>query len=207
MHQSLCQPEEKHPWGKVRLQEKTGWGFHEDIQPVPVLVGCPTLLEVVCHRPSAQKTNHHQFQWLQASSFDPCGDEVLIRNHIMSFTSTAFNPYQFAYRDNRSTDVTAATALHAVLSHWPHSTCLWAMSPPTGMRWSIWQCGVENTTCSCTMQKPRGLLWTSASWESESVRIWSGKHALLRRKETAFWAFSQRITSLKNCWCPSIAAQ
>lgn len=101
-------------------------------------------------------------QWLQVSSFDSCGDEVLIRNHIMFFISTTFNPYQFAYRDNRSTDVTVATALHAVLSHWPHSTCLWPMRPPAGMRWSIWQCGVENTTCSCTLQKPRGLLWTSA---------------------------------------------
>lgn len=162
------------------LYRQTGWGLREYIQSVPLLVGCPTLLEVVCHRPSGQKSNHHQFQWLQASSFDSCGDEVLIRNHIMFFISTTFNPYQFAYRDNRSTDVTVATALHAVLSHWPHSTCLWPMRPPTGMRWSIWQCGVENTTCSCTLQKPRGLLWTSAFWESTSARIWSGKCTLLR---------------------------
>lgn len=117
---------------------------------------------------------------MTTGSFDSCGDEVLIRNHIMFFISTTFNPYQFAYRDNRSTDVTVATALHAVLSHWPHSTCLWPMRPPTGMRWSIWQCGVENTTCSCTLQKPRGLLWTSAFWESTSARIWSGKCTLLR---------------------------
>lgn len=166
VHAVCCQTSEgSWTWWHLRtctegLCRQTGWGLHENIHPVPVLVGCPTLLEVVCHRLSAQKINHYQFQWLQASSFDPCGDEVLIRNHIMSFISTTFNPYQFAYRDNRSTDDAVATALHAVLSHWPHSTCLWAMSPPTGMRWSIWQCGVEKTTCSWTLQKPRGLLWT-----------------------------------------------
>ena len=43
--------------------------------------------------------------------------EKLVRSHIMSFIPPTFDPHQFAYRANRSTEDAVATALHAALSH------------------------------------------------------------------------------------------
>ena len=43
--------------------------------------------------------------------------EKLVRDHITSLLPRAFDPHQFAYRANRSTEDAVATALHAALSH------------------------------------------------------------------------------------------
>ncbi len=43
--------------------------------------------------------------------------ERLVRTHIISHLPTGFDPYQFAYRVNRSTEDAIATALHTALSH------------------------------------------------------------------------------------------
>ncbi|KAK3557096.1 hypothetical protein QTP70_024666 [Hemibagrus guttatus] len=41
----------------------------------------------------------------------------LVRGHITSLLPQSFDPHQFAYRSNRSTEYDVATALHAALSH------------------------------------------------------------------------------------------
>ncbi len=43
--------------------------------------------------------------------------EKLVRSHITSFFPLTFDPYQFAYRTNRSTEDAVATALQTTLSH------------------------------------------------------------------------------------------
>ncbi len=43
--------------------------------------------------------------------------EKLVRSHITSFFPPTFDPYQFAYRTNRSTEDAVATALQTALSH------------------------------------------------------------------------------------------
>ena len=43
--------------------------------------------------------------------------EKLIRTHIISYLPPRFDPHQFAYRANRSTEDAIATALHSALSH------------------------------------------------------------------------------------------
>ena len=43
--------------------------------------------------------------------------EKLVRGHITSLLPRGFDPHQFAYRANRSTEDAVATALHAALSH------------------------------------------------------------------------------------------
>ncbi len=43
--------------------------------------------------------------------------ERLVRTHIISHLPPGFDPYQFAYRVNRSTEDAIATALHIALSH------------------------------------------------------------------------------------------
>lgn len=43
--------------------------------------------------------------------------ERLVLHHIKDYLPPEFDPHQFAYRANRSTEDAIATALHAVLSH------------------------------------------------------------------------------------------
>ena len=43
--------------------------------------------------------------------------EILVKAHITSSLSTTLDPFQFAYRPNRSTDDAIATALHLCLAH------------------------------------------------------------------------------------------
>jgi hypothetical protein len=46
--------------------------------------------------------------------------EKLVRSHITTSLPTTSNPHQFAYRANRSTEDTIATALHTTLQHVEH---------------------------------------------------------------------------------------
>lgn len=46
--------------------------------------------------------------------------ETLVQQHIKASLPVTFDPHQFAYRTNRSTEDTIATALHTALLHLEH---------------------------------------------------------------------------------------
>ncbi|KAK3518180.1 hypothetical protein QTP70_033875, partial [Hemibagrus guttatus] len=72
--------------------------------------------EILHHSPPAKETSHIS----SLSDYRPvvmkCF-EKLVRSHITSLLPASFDSHQFAYRGNRSTEDTVATALHAALCH------------------------------------------------------------------------------------------
>lgn len=126
MHAEKSEPEESHrPRRRSRTSTErvcrpAGWGLHQDLQPITLSRCRPTMHENLHKNPSTKKEQH------QLPERQPPGSahtiitkcfEKLIRAHIISILPPGFDPHQFAYRANRSTDDAIATALHSTLSH------------------------------------------------------------------------------------------
>ncbi len=78
------------------------------------------MLQSYHHHSSPEEVISTLLQWLPSSSTHSYSHEVLWRlvmQHIKSVPPPSLDPFQFAYRSNRSTDDAIATALHPALTH------------------------------------------------------------------------------------------
>ncbi len=100
----------------------THWCLHRHFQHLTKPGCCPHMLQSYHHHSSPEEVISILLQWLPSSSTHSYSHEVLwTASHATHQTTSvlppSLDPFQFAYRSNRSTDDAIATALHPALTH------------------------------------------------------------------------------------------
>ncbi len=111
----------QHSWACTeRLCSGTHWCLHRHFQHLTKPGCCPHMLQSYHHHSSPEEVISILLQWLPSSSTHSYSHEVLWTvSHAahQSVLPPSLDPFQFAYRSNRSTDDAIATALHPALTH------------------------------------------------------------------------------------------
>ncbi len=114
----------QHSWACTeRLCSGTHQCLHRHFQHLTKSGCCPHMLQSYHHHSSPEEVVSILLQWLPSSSTYSYSHEVLwtashaVSHHIKSVLPPSLDPFQFAYRSNRSTDDAIATALHSALTH------------------------------------------------------------------------------------------
>ena len=93
-------------------------GFHWDIQSITDIVTCTSMFQIIHSNTSTQQsavTCLNNYRPVALTPLPAKCIEKLVRKHITSIIPASFDPYQFAYRQNRSTEDAIAILLHSAL--------------------------------------------------------------------------------------------
>ncbi len=111
----------QHYWACTeRLCSGAHWCLHRHFQHLTKSGCCPHMLQSYHHHSSPEEVISILLQWLPSSSTHSYSHEVLwTASHATHQVCPppSLDPFQFAYRSNRSTDDAIATALHPALTH------------------------------------------------------------------------------------------
>ncbi len=112
----------QHSWACTeRLCSGTHWCLHRHLQHLTKSGCCPHMLQSYHHHSSPEEVIPILLQWLLSSSTHSYSHEELWTashaTHQVCPPTPSLDPFQFAYRSNRSTDDAIATALHPALTH------------------------------------------------------------------------------------------
>uniref|UniRef100_A0A3Q3GWF6 Reverse transcriptase domain-containing protein n=1 Tax=Labrus bergylta TaxID=56723 RepID=A0A3Q3GWF6_9LABR len=96
------------------------WGFYGHLQPVPRPSSCASMLKATSIVPvpkHSSPTGLNDYRPVALTPIIMKCFERLVLAHLKNCLPPTLDPFQFAYRSNRSTEDAVSTALHSVLTH------------------------------------------------------------------------------------------